>query len=265
MTSTRGFFSVIQFCPDLDRGECANVGVVLAVPGLGYLGVRFGEDNEAPKQRFGRDAFDDGRLSLAKTALEGRIRDEGPAWVTADDLVRFGKKEGNNLLLSLPRTILVENCDVELEELYLRLAHVDARTRRRPRKPDLRGVFERKLMGVPLRRDLTVEIPEIGSMEVPYAYQNGALNLIKPEAFPVDAGSAGDRASDLAVKGHLIHKHSIAIGSPQKLIVVGGFDESIADDVKRRIAYVLQEHDARLVREDELEDFAEEVRREAHQ
>jgi hypothetical protein len=35
MPTTRGFFSIVQFCPDLDRGECANVGVVLVVPNLG--------------------------------------------------------------------------------------------------------------------------------------------------------------------------------------------------------------------------------------
>ena len=49
MTQTRGFFSVIQFCPDLDRGEYANVGIVLAVPQSGVLEVRMSEDNEGPK------------------------------------------------------------------------------------------------------------------------------------------------------------------------------------------------------------------------
>ena len=31
MTQTRGFFSVIQFCPELDGGEYANVGILFAV------------------------------------------------------------------------------------------------------------------------------------------------------------------------------------------------------------------------------------------
>src|SRR5260221_9191136 len=145
MVPTKGFFSVIQFCPDLDRGECANVGVVLAVPKLGYLDVRLSVDNEAPKQRFGKEAFDDVRLTLAKKAISGRILQDGRSWKEPEDLVRFGKKEGNNMLLSMPRTILVENAEAELEELFIRLAHVDARQRRRPRKPDLKKVFEDKL------------------------------------------------------------------------------------------------------------------------
>lgn len=40
MATTKGFFSIIQHCPDLDRGESANVGVVLVVPELAFLGVR---------------------------------------------------------------------------------------------------------------------------------------------------------------------------------------------------------------------------------
>jgi len=264
MAPTKGFFSVLQFCPDLDRGECANVGVVLAVPKLHFLSVRLAEDNEGPKQRFGKEAFDDARLSLAKRAIAGRIREEGPAWTEAEHLVLFGKKEGNNILLSAPRTILVENAEADLEELFQRLVHVDPKQRRRPRKPDLRTVFEEKLLGVPLQRDLKVEVPEFGTMDVPYAYQNGALNLVRPEGFPVDPSSATDRASELAVKGHLIFKHSVDTDQPKKLIIVGGFDESIPDDVKRRIAFVLREHDARLVPEDQIDAFVDEVRREAH-
>jgi hypothetical protein len=37
-----------------------------------------------------------------------------------------------------------------------------------------------------------------------------------------------------------------------------------AEETKRRIEYVLREHDARLVREDRIDAFVDEVRREAH-
>ncbi len=264
MASTKGFFSVVQFCPDFDRGECANVGVVLVVPELGFLGVRLSEDNEGPKQRFGRDAYDDGRLSFAKKALEGRVQNEGKDWTSSENLLKFGKKEGNNLLLSPPRVILVEDADAELEELFQRLVHVDPHTRRRQAKPDLRTIFEPKLFGVPLLRNLAVEVPEYGTLEIPYAYQNGVLNLVRPEGFPVDPQSATAKANDLAVKGHLLSRHPGPEGKPRKLIIVGGFDATAPEDLKHRIEFVLKEHDARLVREDRLEAFVEEVRRQAH-
>ncbi len=264
MAPTKGFFSVVQFCPDLDRGECANVGVVLAVPSLGFLGVRLSDDNEGPKQRFGREVYDDARLTIAKKAIAGRVLHEGREWKASEDLLEFAKKEGNNILFSTPRTILVENANAELEELFQRLAHVDARQRRRPPPPDLKKTFEDKLAGVALQRDLKIDVPQLGTIDVPYAYQNGVLNLVRPEGFPVNPASASEKASDLAVKGHIIFNQSKIGGAPKKLIIVGGFDPSMPEEVKSKIAYVLREHDARLVREDQIEAFVDEVRREAH-
>jgi hypothetical protein len=264
MTPTRGFFSVIQFCPDLDRGEYANVGIVLVVPQRGILDIRLSEDNEGPKQRFGVDAFDDARLSVAKKGLAGRIREEGRCWSGAEDLIWFGQKEGNNLTLSPPRVILVENASAEMAELYQRLVHVEPIRRRRRAAPDLAAVFEARLTGVPLIKDYKIDIPEYGTLKAPFAYKNGALNLIRTEAFSENSNSAEEKGNDLAVKGHVLRRYSEATGKPQRLIVVGGFDPSAPETLKRRIEFILEECDARLVREEQLDDFVEEIRREAH-
>jgi hypothetical protein len=261
MTQTRGFFSVIQFCPDLDRGEYANVGVVLVVPQGGILEVRLSEDNEGPKQRFGVEAFDDARLTVAKKGLVGRVREEAPTWSSAEDLLRFARKEGNNLTLSSPKVILVEDASAEIVELYSRLVHVEPRRRPRLAIPDLATVFETRLIGVPLLKNYEVELAEYGTLKVPYAYQNGVLNLIRPEAFSENSAEA--KGNDLAVKGHLVSRHP-ETGKPQKLIVVGGFDPSAPEELKRRIEFILAECDTRLVRQEKLDEFVEEIRREAH-
>jgi hypothetical protein len=264
MARTKGFFSIVQFCPDLDRGECVNVGVVLVIPILGFRKVLLSEDNEGPKQRFGRDAYDDVRLTVAKRALASRIEQEIGEWGSSEELTKFGKKEGNNLLLSAPRLILVEDAEIELTELFQRLVHVDPNRRRRQPKPDLKSIFEPKLLGVPLLRDLEIDIPEYGRLEVPYAYRNGVLNLVRPEGFPIDVYSSTTKANDLAVKGHLLFNHPDQQGKTRKLVVIGGFDNSAPEDLKHRIEFVLKEHDARLVREDRLDEFVAEVRRDAH-
>jgi hypothetical protein len=262
MAPTRGFFSVIQFCPDLDRGEFANVGVVLAIPQNGVLEIRMSDDNEGPKQRFGTDAFDDTLLTIAKKGIEGRLREEGLRWSSAEDLLRFGRKEGNSVTLSVPKVMLVENARAEADELYDRLVRVEPVRRRRLAAPNLAAVFDSRLRDVPLIRDYQVDLPEIGTWKVPYAYQNGALNLIRPEAF--SESSAENKGNDLAVKGRIIRLHSEAAGKLQKLIVVGAFDAHAPEDLKRRIEFFLRECDARLVREEHLDEFVEEIRREAH-
>ncbi len=264
MPSSRGFFSLIQFCPDLDRREAVNVGVVLAIPEQTFVGVRMAGDNEGPKQRFGASSFDEARLAASKRAIEARLRQDGPSWTTPDDLARFGAKEGNSLILTSPRTLLAVAPEAELAELFQRLVFVDPRSRRRQAKPDLKTRFEAKLEGVELRRDVRVEVPNFGPMEVPYAFKNGVLNLVQPEGFSVDEGPAMTKAAQLAVRGRLIHRHPEAAGEPSRLIVVGGFDESASEQLKSRIASVLEEHDSRLVREDELDQLVAEVRRDAH-
>jgi hypothetical protein len=40
MTPTKGYYSIVQYCPDLSRGETTNIGIVLLVPERGYLSAR---------------------------------------------------------------------------------------------------------------------------------------------------------------------------------------------------------------------------------
>ena len=124
-SKAKGFYSIIQFVPDLDRCEGANVGVVLAVPPLGYVGVRLSQDNAAPRRFFGPDAIDTGRLDVAKSGIKSRILCEGVHWTSAEDLVHFSNCEGNHLGLVPPRTILTEDPEADLERLYLRLVESD--------------------------------------------------------------------------------------------------------------------------------------------
>jgi hypothetical protein len=264
MAATKGFFSVIQFCPDLDRGECANVGVVLVDPARSFLDVRMSADNEGPKQHFGKGSFDDTRLAVAKQAIANRLLHEGLSWSEPEQLRKFGRMEGNNLVLSNPRTILVDEPQAELEELYQRLVHVEPEQRNKQPKPDLSKVFDVKLAGARIRRDVTVDIPRLGKLKVPYAYKNGRLNLVRPEGFPRDERSADAKASELAVKAHLIFNHPGDDGEQRKLVVVGGFHASAPDALKERIEYVLREHDSRLVLEEQLDAFADEIARDAH-
>ena len=93
----------------------------------------------------------------------------------------------------------------------------------------------------------------------------------QPDAYTValwrldgNGQDASGKGNDLAVKGHIIRRHSDPTGRPQRLIVVGGFDPAAPESLKRRIEFILRECDTRLIREDKLDEFVEEIRREAH-
>lgn len=94
-----GFYSVVGFCPDIERGETVNVGVVIGAPGLG-MRVRMAERNEYVKRRFGAEAFDNTRLTLAKNDLAHRLEEVHP---TAEALAAFGAAEAGKLQITTPR------------------------------------------------------------------------------------------------------------------------------------------------------------------
>jgi hypothetical protein len=56
------FFSVVQFCPNLARGEGVNVGTVIVSPRAEKVVARFTSNNEGVKRVFGVESYDEGRL-----------------------------------------------------------------------------------------------------------------------------------------------------------------------------------------------------------
>lgn len=117
----RGLFSLIQYCPDLGRMECANVGVVLVVlPYQAYL--KMSPTNECPRRR--GFTFDDARLTLAKHSIASRFERESSSWTTPQELQSFRAREGNNLILTAPKTVLGDTPEQMLEDLYSDLVSV---------------------------------------------------------------------------------------------------------------------------------------------
>lgn len=41
MNTSKGYYSLVQYCPDRSRMESANLGVVLFCPDLDFLDVKF--------------------------------------------------------------------------------------------------------------------------------------------------------------------------------------------------------------------------------
>lgn len=115
-----GFYSVVRYCPDLDR-EDVNVGVIVGAPGLG-IRVRMAERNEHVKRRFGAEAFDDTRLTLVKDGLAERLKDVEPM---TEALAAFGAAEAGRLQISAPRPMVVSELDGDLLGLFERLVETE--------------------------------------------------------------------------------------------------------------------------------------------
>ena len=77
MSPTRGYYCLIQFCPDPSRLEAANIGVLLFCPDRDFLRTRTSSDDSRVRRFFGPTAYDQKRLNAFKSGLEDRLAKEG--------------------------------------------------------------------------------------------------------------------------------------------------------------------------------------------
>ncbi|TVS11159.1 MAG: hypothetical protein EA424_24210, partial [Planctomycetaceae bacterium] len=100
-------------------------------------------------------------------------------------------------------------------------------------------------------------------IEIPYAYNNGVVNLVKPHVFPANR-RAETQAATLTVNGQLIQKHPIN-GQRHALIVVSTQENAKqAKEIDDHVAPLFEDLGVRLVRPQDADAFANEVEKSAH-
>lgn len=128
--NTNAYYSIIQYIPDLERSEAANIGVVLFSPDGGGLHAKLDESNERVRRFFGADKdidVDIRRIAVIKIAFQERIAFEGRRIATVEGFRQFIASRGNNVLLTEARPIKVVNPEEELEYLFKRLVLMETR------------------------------------------------------------------------------------------------------------------------------------------
>lgn len=206
MSTARGYYSILRYIPDLERGEGANIGIVLFCPALKFLKARTAAGNDRVRRFFRSSELDLKRINAFKEMFAERVSIETERIETIDDFRTFIDTRANQLRLSEPRPIKVVDPEKTLSELFEELVGgrlrgeraVEARKQLRLQFEQLlheRGVAEKVQRGVRVR--LPIMDREIS---FPYMFRNGQPNLIKAEAFEAEVKRNIDRASVLAVE-----------------------------------------------------------------
>lgn len=265
MTDTKGYYSVVQFCPEPARAEAVNVGVLLFCPELGFIGARTRRDNDRVRRMFGQDSFDTKRLNAAKMSIEMRLQKDRESFQSLEDLEKFIASRGNQITLTPARSIRVSgNPGKLLDDLMAELVGTSGREAKRAVIPALDDAMQRPTLRGRVMIDLPpVEVPVIGTkVDIPYAYQNGVLNLVKPQVFKSSPLEVAER---WATRGRLIHEHQDADGKARRLIVVSEVrTPEPPADLRDRITTLFKEFQVRVVWKEQIDAFAAEVEAEAH-
>ncbi|MHB1036394.1 MAG: DUF3037 domain-containing protein [Pirellulales bacterium] len=267
MTAKRGYYSLVQFCPNPSRAEAVNLGVILFCPDARFLEAKMAAGNKPAMKLVGQVGVDKAELNAAKRAIEHRLKVDGVSFQTPEDFRRFAETRANVLKLTAPRPIKVVDPAEEILGLFEEL--VGGRPARQSEQPTVRALedlFRRlhEANRASLRLDVT--IPIVGRhLRVPYAYRNGALNLVKPQLFHEPENQAIDSAMRLAIEGDLLQKHRLDSEEATRLIVVSSFNrDSHGQEMKDRVTHILRAYEVRNVTEDQVPAFVAQVEREAH-
>ena len=270
MKPMRGYYCLIQFCPDPSRAEAVNLGMLLFCPDAKFIAARTSAGNLAAAKLVGKGGIDKQSLNAAKRAIQRRLQTDREAFQTLEDLQKFVDSRANILKLTQPRPVKVFDPEQNLANLFKELVGGRPRsTSPRILLPNLDSLFRRLASeGRGRRFDWSVRIPILDrDLRVPYAYRNGDWNLVIPRLFPSEESRAVGIAQQLAIDGDLLRRYSNNGNGRKQLVVVSKFE--VADDTvaetENRILRLFREYSVKSVPEGNIEEFAAAVDREARQ
>ncbi len=269
MQAKRGYYSLVQFCPDASRQEAVNVGVVLFCPDVDFLAARLSHNNRRAEKLVGRRNLENKALSAAKRAIEERLVVDRTSFKDISDLEHFINTRANWLRLTPARPVKVFQPAQDLQNLYEELVgRLAGEAKQRDESEwyaPLSEAFAQLHAEGRARLDLKVEIPVAGiSVAVPYAYRNGAVNYVKPHHFPSAEVPAVNAAMRLAMEGDLLQRYAPGNGQSARFIVVSAFDDRVDSNLACRVDKLLEVYGVENIERDQLEEFIQRIMQEAH-
>lgn len=255
MNERKGWYSLIQYCPDLARLEAANVGVLLFCPEPHFIKAKTSVNNRRIIRFFKTEGHDWVRINSFKDGLRERIESVGGQIKTLEDLQAFIAKRANLLQLTPPRPLKTADPERELESLFNDYVE---NTVGREAKRSFRTLLAEKLSKPNVERkivkDVKVRVPVLQrEVEIPFGFQNGRFNLITPASFEAaDPERSVLTACKYAVEGRSLFENADSKYGELQLVVVGKFRNKDAESV-RRVRRVFDDNEVKLYRASEID------------
>jgi len=188
MIRKQGYYSLVQFCPNPARAEVANLGVLLFSPEHEFLEVSISNTLRRVKSIFPQVEYDNDQLKTIIGWLNKRLKVERARIKDKNDLGQFIQTRINDIRLTDPRSIMIEAPDLKLKELYAELVELPKAGEAKLKKPVIRrfpsldAFFNKTEIINNVEFNKTFDVPISGrTIEVPYVFTNGSVNLVKPE------------------------------------------------------------------------------------
>ena len=122
----KGFYSIIQYCPDRFRAEGVNVGLVLLSLEPHGMRVHITRKFQRVQKLFALKNPDIDSLKITIEGMKSRIESASDEWRTPEELAAFAASRAKDLRLTEPRLAKIRDIDADFERLFSEL--VEERT-----------------------------------------------------------------------------------------------------------------------------------------
>jgi len=218
----------VQFCPDAARAEVANVGVLLFSPGHKFIEVCLSKNIKHVQSVFHGLDFDAKQVDMMKKWLKDRVSVQKDNFHSVDDLNHFISTRFNEMVLTAPRSIVVEKPAKLLEALYNELVATREKVKQAvgeegaaPLFPEMDTFFKRSKFSGMVQFDQQLTVPVSGKqIDIPYVFTNGCISYVKPENI-INFEAAEKRLVD----GWLLTEHGNIDGMTRELLVLAKIEK----------------------------------------
>lgn len=259
MNQHKGYYSLIQFCPDPSRLEGVNIGILIYSPETERVEFRLTDNNQRIRKIFGKQDWS--FLARARESVKHRLRSERFACVT--DLESFISKRANFIQLTPLRPMKISEIERDASALWERLVGPE-RTERKPRiATHLSQKFFEAGVADLVKKSVSIDIPEFSKpLRMPFGYQNGRFNLIAPIQFKPDAEDILAKAGKSAIEGQLLYNNRDPKYGDMRLVVVADFAEGnkSSEGIVKRI---FDEHEVKLYNFINIAPLVEDIKKSA--
>lgn len=262
MERKAGKYALIQFCPAPERMEFVNIGVMLIVPEIGYIGVKISKSNARVERLFGKQARH--HVGFLKESFENRLRHEFSSNFNDEVFHSFSRKRANEIRVSPIQSILIsDDPDRSLESLFSELVGRDLEQKREPRiRRKLKEALARHRVEHYLDRPEEISLPEYGlKISAPYGYQNGCYNLLDGIRISENISDGLREVGKKSIEGNLLWKHYENLGDVcKRLVVVGDFSNQ-SNEFYHAVDEQFHDANMKLYRLDNLRPLLDDIER----
>ncbi|SNT11659.1 Protein of unknown function [Tardiphaga sp. OK246] len=261
MSAMQGYYALLQFSPLPERFEFVNIGVLLVAPSQKFVGIKYSQGLKRVERLFGKQPASS--FDVLKEAFEQRIKVEILENWNIEKIESFAKLRANKMRISKILPAAFADPEKELDELFHMLVGENEIGIRLPKvQVELRKKFEKAGVSLLVEKPQPVKLPEGVVIDAPYAYQNGAYNLIDAVRLNADSADALAQASKRAIEGQWLRRHSQKLGSPNQLIVVGDLAKQPSAFV-RAVDEMMKQHQVRFYELNNVEPLIQDIRLQA--